>query len=32
MKYTAKVVIATHKKYQMPSDELYIPLHVGSEG
>lgn len=32
MKYTAKVVIATYKKYQMPSDELYIPLHVGSEG
>lgn len=32
MGYTAKVIIATHKKYQMPSDELYIPLHVGAEG
>lgn len=32
MGYTAKVIIATHKKYQMPSDELYLPLHVGAEG
>lgn len=32
MTYTAKVVIATHKKYQMPLDELYIPLHVGAAG
>ena len=27
-----KVVIATHKKYQMPTNKLYIPLHVGAEG
>ena len=27
-----KVVVATHKKYQMPSDEMYLPLHVGAEG
>lgn len=27
-----KVVIATHKKYEMPNDELYLPLHVGAEG
>ena len=27
-----KVVIATHKKYKMPSDTMYIPLHVGAEG
>lgn len=32
MGYTAKVIIATHKKYQMPADELYLPLHVGAEG
>lgn len=32
MKYTAKVIIATHKKYRMPLDELYLPLHVGAEG
>ncbi|MGN8754263.1 DUF4422 domain-containing protein [Blautia sp. HCP3S3_C4] len=30
--YTAKIIIATHKKYQMPSDSMYIPLHVGAEG
>ncbi len=28
----AKIIIATHKPYKMPNDELYIPLHVGSEG
>lgn len=27
-----KVIIATHKKYQMPKDKLYLPLHVGAEG
>ena len=27
-----KIVIATHKKYPMPKDEMYIPLHVGAEG
>jgi hypothetical protein len=27
-----KVVIATHKKYEMPIDKMYLPLHVGSEG
>lgn len=27
-----KVIIATHKKYQMPKDELYLPVHIGSEG
>lgn len=32
MDYTAKIVIATHKKYQMPTDFLYLPLHVGAEG
>lgn len=31
MDYTAKIVVATHKKYQMPSDRLYLPLHVGAE-
>ncbi|WP_195853061.1 DUF4422 domain-containing protein [Aerococcus mictus] len=30
--YTVKIVIATHKKYQMPEDSMYIPLHVGAEG
>lgn len=27
-----KIVVATHKKYQMPKDDMYIPLHVGREG
>lgn len=27
-----KIIIATHKKYQMPTDELYLPVHVGAEG
>ena len=27
-----KIIIATHKKYQMPVDEIYLPLHVGAEG
>jgi len=27
-----KVIVATHKKYEMPSDKMYLPLHVGAEG
>ena len=27
-----RIIIATHKKYPMPKDEMYIPLHVGAEG
>lgn len=27
-----KIVVATHKKYQMPSDAMYLPLHVGHAG
>lgn len=27
-----KIIIATHKKYQMPSDVMYLPIHVGKEG
>ncbi|MCI8308738.1 MAG: DUF4422 domain-containing protein [Clostridia bacterium] len=27
-----KIVVATHKKYQMPEDDMYLPLHVGGEG
>lgn len=26
------VIIATHKKYEMPKDKMYLPLHVGAEG
>ena len=27
-----KIIIATHKKYWMPDDPMYLPLHVGAEG
>lgn len=26
------VIVATHKKYSMPKDKMYLPLHVGAEG
>lgn len=29
---TIRIVIATHKKYRMPNDPMYLPLHVGAEG
>ena len=30
--YSVKIVVATHKKYKIPSDAMYIPLYVGAEG
>ncbi len=27
-----KILVATHKKYSMPTDSMYIPIHVGKEG
>jgi hypothetical protein len=27
-----KIIIATHKTYQMPRDDMYLPIHVGAEG
>lgn len=27
-----KLIIATHKKYDMPKSDIYIPLQVGAEG
>lgn len=30
-KPNVKIIVATHKKYQMPEDEMYFPLQVGSE-
>ncbi len=27
-----KVIIATHKKYRMPDDDMYMPVFVGAEG
>ena len=26
------IVVATHKAFPMPTDKMYIPLHVGAEG
>ena len=28
---TVKIIVATHKKYKMPVDSMYLPLHVGAE-
>ena len=27
-----KIIVAAHKKYKMPKDEMYIPVQVGAEG
>lgn len=27
-----KFLVATHKKYWMPKDEVYLPIHVGKAG
>ncbi len=27
---TIAIMVATHKKYRMPEDKIYIPLHVGA--
>lgn len=27
-----KIIVASHKKYQMPTDEMYLPLQVGAAG
>jgi len=26
------IIIAAHKKYRMPKDKMYLPVHVGAEG
>lgn len=31
-KYTVKVIVASHKLYEMPIDEMYLPVQVGSYG
>lgn len=31
-KQSVKIIVATHKKYRMPEDEMYIPLFVGAAG
>ena len=27
-----KILIAAHKKYDVPKEDCYLPLHVGCEG
>lgn len=27
-----KILVAAHKRYWMPADDVYMPLHVGAEG
>ncbi|MBR1443325.1 MAG: DUF4422 domain-containing protein [Firmicutes bacterium] len=27
-----KIIVATHKNYEMPNDNIYIPIQVGAEG
>lgn len=27
-----KILVATHKNYKMPDDNIYIPIHVGKKG
>ena len=27
-----KILVAAHKKYWMPEESVYLPLHVGAEG
>lgn len=29
---TIKIIVAAHKKYQMPKDPMYLPVQVGAEG
>lgn len=30
--HTVKIIVASHKPYEMPSDKIYLPLHVGAAG
>ena len=27
-----KILVAAHKPYRMPEDEIYFPIHVGKTG
>lgn len=31
MKRTVKIIVAAHKEYQMPQDEIYLPVFLGAE-
>lgn len=29
---TIRIIVAAHKPYEMPGDEMYLPVHVGASG
>jgi hypothetical protein len=31
-KHNAKIIVAAHKEYRMPSDSIYLPVQVGAAG
>ncbi len=31
MRKNVKIIIATHKEYQIPTEDIYLPLHVGAD-
>ena len=31
-RYDVKIIVASHKEYQMPADAMYIPVQVGAAG
>ena len=32
LKLNIKIIVATHRPYRMPADDIYLPLHVGKNG
>lgn len=32
MEKDIKIIVASHKKYNMPENDMYLPLQVGSRG
>ncbi|MBR6880631.1 MAG: DUF4422 domain-containing protein [Clostridiales bacterium] len=32
MSFDVRIIVAAHKKYRMPEDPMYLPVHVGAEG